>query len=369
MKLMFAIGSLRAGGAERVMSLLAGELAHRGHEVTVITLSDPDEDFFDVSPLVRRVSIGFEGDSRNVFCAAGQNLRRALALRKLFREHRPDVVLSFLTTMNVLVSVASKGLRHGLVVSERVDPSQHSAGRVWDWLRMRGYRRADAIVVQTESVALWFRSRLPRRSPRVVVIPNPVAPDVQIHGSADREGGGTYVLGVGRLEDQKGFDLLIEAFARLSPAEFHCELWIAGRGSRRQVLERQAVDLGIADRVRFLGEVDDVTRLMRDARVFVLPSRFEGFPNALLEAMASGAPCVAADCPSGPKELLSVDECGLLVPVGDADRLAQAIRRVLRDSELSTRLSAAGRRAADAYLLSAIAERWEQVFREAAGRR
>lgn len=366
---MFVIGSLRAGGAERVMSLLAGEFVRRGHAVTLVTLSDPREDFFELGPSVRRVSIGLEGASRGVVSSVGQNLRRVFALRKQFDRCRPDVVLSFLTSMNVLVAIASKGMQHGLVVSERVDPSQHSAGRAWDWLRVRAYRRAAALVVQTEPVSRWFRGVLHGPSPRIVVIPNPLAPSVGDGAPAGLGASVAYVLGVGRLEDQKGFDLLIDAFARMSPAEIECELWIAGRGSRRAALEQQAAERGIADRVRFLGEIDDAARLMRHARVFVLPSRFEGFPNALLEAMASGAPCVAADCPSGPRELLGVDEGGLLVPVGDVDRLARSIRRVLTDVDLSGRLSAAGRRIASAYSLTAVAEQWEQVFGEAAGER
>jgi glycosyltransferase involved in cell wall biosynthesis len=163
--------------------------------------------------------------------------------------------------------------------------------------------------------------------------------------------------------------VLIDAFARLGPSAAGCELWIAGRGSRRASLEQRARDSGVGDRVRFLGEVGHAAGLMRGARVFALPSRFEGFPNALLEAMSSGAPCVATDCPSGPRELLGDDEGGILVPVDDVDRLAEAIDRVLADRELAGRLSVAGRRIAESYSLDAIAERWEHVFSEAACRR
>jgi GalNAc-alpha-(1->4)-GalNAc-alpha-(1->3)-diNAcBac-PP-undecaprenol alpha-1,4-N-acetyl-D-galactosaminyltransferase len=351
------------------MSLLASELARRGHEVTLVTFSGPGEDFFRVNPSVRRISIGLEGASSGVLSAAARNVKRAIALRKVFDEHQPDVVLSFLTSMNVLAAAASTGLRHGLVVSERVDPSQHSTGRVWDWLRMRAYGRAAVLVVQTDSAARWFRRVFREPAPQVVVIPNPLAPDASHDGSTGPGVRAAYVLGVGRLEDQKGFDVLIDAFARLGSSAVGCELWIAGQGSRRASLEQRALDRGVGDRVRFLGEVGHAAGLMQGAAVFALPSRFEGFPNALLEAMASGAPCVAADCPSGPRELLGDDEGGLLVPVDDVDRLAEAINRILADRELASRLSVAGRRIAQTFSLDAVAERWERVFSEAVCRR
>lgn len=367
MKLMLAIGSLRAGGAERVMSSLADEFARRGHEVALVTLSDPREDFFKLSPAVRRVSIGLEGASSGLVSAVVQNWRRIIALRRALGAYRPDVAVSFLTTMNVLVSLASRGMPHALLLSERVDPTQHSVGRAWDWMRLHEYRRAAALVVQTESVARWFQDALGSAARPVVVIPNPLAPVALGAVSCARSGDAPYVLGVGRLEEQKGFDILIDAFALACPPGTRPELRIAGTGSLRSTLEQRAYARGVADRVRFIGQSSETAALMRGASAFVLSSRFEGFPNALLEAMACGAPCIAADCPSGPRELLGVDEGGLLVPVGDVERLAAAIRRVLADPELSARLSATGRRMAQAYSLPVVAERWEKLFGQARG--
>jgi GalNAc-alpha-(1->4)-GalNAc-alpha-(1->3)-diNAcBac-PP-undecaprenol alpha-1,4-N-acetyl-D-galactosaminyltransferase len=356
-RIALVIGSLRAGGAERVMSLLAAELLRRGHEVALVTLSPPADDFFRVPQAVARVSIGLEGDSKGPLRGVLMNLRRIVALRRSFARHRPEVVLSFLTTMNVLSCVASIGARHRLVVSERVDPSRYSVGRAWDALRVLAYRRAAVLVVQTEAVARWFRSA--SVSPPVVVIPNPV----QVAPGGGAPAGPPYLLGMGRLERQKGFDVLIEAFARVAPRWPALELRIAGSGSQREALAQLAAQRGVAERVRFLGQVTDAAALLRGARVFALPSRFEGFPNALLEALACGVPSVAADCPTGPRELLGDNAHGLLVAMEDAEGLASAIARVLDDGVLAARLSAAGPAAAQHYGVEAVTDQWEAAMR------
>jgi GalNAc-alpha-(1->4)-GalNAc-alpha-(1->3)-diNAcBac-PP-undecaprenol alpha-1,4-N-acetyl-D-galactosaminyltransferase len=370
-RILLVIGSLRAGGAERVMSLLATELERRGHELALLTLSPPSDDFFPVPQRVRRLSIGLEGESRGPLHGVRMNLRRVAALRRCFARERPEVVVSFLTTMNVLCCTASLGAAHRLVVSERVDPSTYSAGRAWDVLRALAYRRAAVLVVQTESVARWFRAAGGPGSPPVVVIPNPVRSGT---GPRNDPGGqGTdpstavaqprYLLGIGRLEAQKGFDLLIDAFARLAASRPGLELRIAGAGSLRAELERRAAQRGVAARVRFLGQVADTAALLRGASVFALPSRFEGFPNALLEALACGVPSVAADCPTGPRELIGADERGLLVPRDDVDALTSAVARLLDDAALAAGYAAAGPAAARRYAVDAIADQWEAALR------
>lgn len=339
------------------MSLLAAEFLRRGHEVALVTLSPPSDDFFRLPPGVERFSIGLEGESAGPLRGVMMNLRRIVALRRCFARYRPAVVLTFLTSMNVLCCVASLGSRHRLVVSERVDPAQYSVGRAWDALRGLAYRRAALLAVQTETIACWFRSA--SVSPPVVVIPNPV----QIAPGDRKPTEPPYVLGVGRLEGQKGFDVLIEAFARLAPRWPSLEVRIVGSGSQREALARLAAQRGVADRVRFLGQVEDTTELLRGASVFALPSRFEGFPNALLEALACGVPSVASDCPTGPRELLGDDAHGLLVPTEDAESLAAAIVRLLSDTELASRLSATGSAVAQRYCVEAVADQWEVAMR------
>jgi glycosyltransferase involved in cell wall biosynthesis len=272
----------------------------------------------------------------------------------------PHVVLSFMTRTNVLVLLACTGLPVRVVVSERVDPASHRETLLWQGLRSLLYQRADAIVVQTERIATWFRRRLWRRD-RIVVIPNPVVPGE--HTSAPSEPPPQpFILGAGRLVRQKGFDILIRAFGVVAPEAPQLRLVIAGEGPEEKQLRDLAAGLGLGSRVTFLGNVRDLSALMRYAVAFVLSSRYEGFPNVLLEALACGLPTVAADCPEGPREILADGQYGLLVPCNDATALAAAIVRLLADAELRRRLSALGPIATAPYEKRRVVDAWEALL-------
>jgi glycosyltransferase involved in cell wall biosynthesis len=159
---------------------------------------------------------------------------------------------------------------------------------------------------------------------------------------------------------QKGFDLLIEAFAIIASQNEQLRLAIAGEGPDLQLLRDLAARLDLAQRVSFLGPIKNLSAVMRKADVFVLSSRYEGFPNVLLEALASGVPVVSTDCPSGPREILGDGSLGLLVPCGSAKALAEAVMRVISDAELHRRLSAPG--VARRYELGSVITAWETLL-------
>jgi GalNAc-alpha-(1->4)-GalNAc-alpha-(1->3)-diNAcBac-PP-undecaprenol alpha-1,4-N-acetyl-D-galactosaminyltransferase len=333
MNVLLAIPTLGAGGAERVMTHLADWLVRRGCRVTLVTLTDGSDDFFVPASGIRRVGLGLSAVSRSPIAAVSANATRVRALRRVVRDTAPDAVISFLTEMNALVLVACAGLRIPVMVSERVDPREYRPARQWRVLRRLLYPHAAALVVQTHAVADWYRRRL-GDSTRVVVIPNPVLapPDEGIAASLPAE----FLLGAGRLVPQKGFDVLVHAFASVASRHPSLHLVVAGDGPERARLREMASSLGVGGRVHLPGK-SSVGGLMRRCRAFVLASRFEGFPNVLLEAMACGAPVVATDCPSGPREILEGRLAAWLVPVDDADALARTIDRVLDDSGESTR--------------------------------
>jgi GalNAc-alpha-(1->4)-GalNAc-alpha-(1->3)-diNAcBac-PP-undecaprenol alpha-1,4-N-acetyl-D-galactosaminyltransferase len=356
MRLVLAISSLGAGGAERVMTLLAGALADRGHEVWLVTLAGTAEDFFPLDPRVRRIGLDLMGDSPNVLLGAWANLRRLRALRRIVAGVKPVAILSFMTSMNVLMILACGRRPVRVIVSERVDPDAHRENRVWTELRSLLYHYADAVVVQSDNIAAWFRRRL-RPSTHVLVIPNPVAPVVQVEPIAQQ---GPFLLAAGRLAHQKGFDLLIRAFATATAPQL--QLVIAGEGPEGQHLRDLATELGLGARVSFVGRVRNLSALMKAAVAFVLPSRYEGFPNVLLEALVAGVPCVAADGPGATREILADGAYGLLVPAQDCRALAEAIDRISIDSELRRRYAQAGPAAAARYGLDRVVSQWERVL-------
>lgn len=338
------------------MSMLANHWAAAGHDVALATFEGPQSDFFDLDPAVRRYVLGETAPSGVQWLAA--NRRRMGALRAAIRESRPDVVLSFLYTMNLLAIVAARG-QAPVVVSERIDPRYIRIERWQAMLRRVLYPRAAAVVVQTEAVLSGWAPAVARGTP-AYAIPNPVLPPAGPERAGPPERG-PVVVSAGRLEQRKGFDVLIAAFARLAGAHPEWSLIIMGEGDERPALTRQAEAEGVGDRVRLPG-TGDARALFLRADIFGAPSRLEGFPNALLEAMASSLPVVATDCPSGPGEMVRDGIDGYLVAVDDVGGFARALERLMDDEQLRL---VCGRRAAEVtqrFGIESVAGKWERVF-------
>jgi glycosyltransferase involved in cell wall biosynthesis len=351
--------SLWAGGAERVMSILANAWAEQGREVTVLTLAASATDFYALAPSVRRVGLDVMADSAGLISALLNNARRGAAVRRAIRAAGPEMVISFGEQNNVLALFATRGLRCPVIVSERVDPSQHPAGALWERLRRVSYPWANAVAVQTEAVAHWVAREIGPL--RTAVIPNPVRL-LTVPPEIERNPAAPTLIAMGRLVPQKGFDLLIEAFARLADKHSAWRLTIVGEGALRGELEVQAARQGLAERVHFTGRVADPEAHLGRADVFVLSSRYEGFPNVLLEAMSLGLPVVSFDCPSGPSAIIRHREDGVLVPAGDVSALAAALDGVMTDAALRHRLGDNARAVVERFGTDSILARWDALM-------
>ena len=298
MNIACLIHSLDGGGAERVMAALASRLSQRSHQVTLVTLGDGTGDRHEVDPQVRRMPLNLMFQPRGLLAKLLGNRQRIREIRLAFGEISPDVVLSFCDRTNILAGLACPP-NLPLVLSERSDPSQQNLGRIWEWLRDRSYRRADHLVALSDTSGEYLRGRFPVP---VSVIPSAVdAPPVFSDRTLASEN--RLIIGIGRLEREKGFDRLIQAFAEAGK-DSSWRLRILGEGSCRETLQTLARELGVQDRVEFPGWVRPVWDELAQATMFVLPSRYEGFPSALLEAMVIGVPSIAVDCESGPRAIL-----------------------------------------------------------------
>ena len=219
-------------------------------------------------------------------------------------------------------------------------------------------------------MAAWARGVVP--TSKIHLIPNPVrveptpddAPPALASLIDERA-----IVAVGRMSPEKGFDLLIDAFARVHAGRPEWRLVILGEGTERPRLEAQIKRLGLRAAVELPGTVPDPAEAFRRAGIFALSSRIEGFPNALLEAMAAGLPVVAADCPYGPAEIVQDEWNGMLVPVGNADALATGLLRLIDDPELRARLGARATSVAEAYSPEKIMGSWNRVVADACARR
>jgi glycosyltransferase involved in cell wall biosynthesis len=369
MKICLIISSLSAGGAERVLSLMANHWAGKGHDVTLMTLASVASDFYAVDLRVKRVGLDLMRASPHQFAGAFNNLRRLGVLRLAIRHAEPDVVVSFMAETNVLVLLASRGLRLGVIVSERVDPSRHSIGTVWSWLRRRLYRRADRVVVQSEQVRDWFGAFVGRE--RLTIIPNPVNVTNESNNGVSMAGmtGGRSnrptMIGMGRMTSQKGFDLLLKAFSIAVRELPEWRLVLLGEGEERSALEQLAERLGLAGKVFFPGRVQTPQAILRQAELFVLSSRYEGFPNALLEAMSCALPVISFDCQSGPSEIIRDGIDGLLVPAEDVEALASAMMQLMGDPAQRARLAVQVVHVTDRFGMEKVMALWDEVVEAA----
>lgn len=363
-KLALVIHALNFGGAERVMASMANHWAEQDVDVTLLTLDATATDRFPVRDNVRRVGLGLLRESRHPWQAVWNNATRIRCLRRAIRDSGAQHVVSFTDKMNVLALLASAGRPWKTIIAERNDPRRQKMSRGWEFLRRRTYPRCSALVVQTESVAK-YASCLVRNRP-IYVIPNAVAPPAgQLDPGQLERSDHLTLAAMGRLDAQKGYDLLIEAFARIAAKHFDWGLKIAGDGEERRTLERIIEAQGLADRVELCGWVDEPQSFLLNADVFVLSSRYEGFPNALLEAMACGLPVVSFDCLSGPGEIVRHEIDGLLVPAENVDALAQALDRLMSNPAERVVLGRNASEVSTRFGYEAFFRRWEQVFADA----
>lgn len=357
-RIALVLSHLWHGGAERVAASLASRWSGAGYHVSLVTMSARNGDVVGLPAEVERVALDLLRPSRNPLDGAAMASRRVFALRKALLGLSPDVVVSFLDRTNVLTLLATWDGSVPVFVCERSDPRHAPLGRPWSALRRLLYPRAAGVVVQTERVAAWAR----RFCSRVHVIPNFIEPPPCV-ATPGAEEGPKKLLGVGRLSPEKGFDLLIEAFARIAPAHPDWSLTVLGEGPERQRLEALVCARHLEGRVSLPGSVADPRLHLAAAHAFALSSRYEGFPNALLEAMACGLPVAAFDCESGPGEIVTHERDGLLVPAGDVARLAAALDHLAASAAERARLGCNARGIAVSLAPDVVLARWSALLR------
>ena len=322
----------RGGGAERMFVNLALGMRYLGCEVEIAALSE-------VGPYRAQL----EGKVPVCKLNASRALTAPFSLASYLRSAKPDAILSGLVHLNVAAVAAHQiiGRKGRLVLSERntisVDGAQHGAltVKLAHKLAPLAYRRADRIIAVSEGVADDLAQWANLDRSQIVAVNNPVVTPQLLENARQspahpwfEDDGPPIIVAAGRLHPQKDFGVLIDAIAKVRETRA-CRLLILGEGELLASLQARSEALGLSEVVQFPGFQNNPHAFFARAAVFVLSSRWEGSPNALVEAMACGAPVVATDCPSGPAEILMDGKFGPLVPMGDVVSLARAIERVL----------------------------------------
>lgn len=362
-RVLLFIHSLHGGGAERVAADLSAHWAGMGREVMVVTQASAEGDVYTLHPKVRREVLhtaGEGGGLRGIW----SNVQRVRALRRVVKSFRPDIVLGMMTTASVLSVLACAGLSCRVIATEHTHPPSQTLSGFWQRLRRLTYPRAASVVALTRGTADWLAQHVP--GSKLAVIPNPVhfplprAEPVLTPVSGD---GRKRLLAVGRLHADKGFDLLIQAYAKLAASHPGWDLVILGEGAERRALEAQAREAGLASRIFMPGRAGNVGDWYDSADLYVLTSRFEGLSNTLLESMASGLAAVSFDCDTGPREIIREGVDGVLVrPNGDVPALCKALDAVMRNDADRVRMAQAATDVRDRFSAARVLQKWQELF-------
>lgn len=337
-----------AGGAEKVIALISRHFAENGHSVHVTAFNEgAEQPFFGIH---KDVNFSAMPPRR-------KQLGRIAHVRKIVRSFKPDIIISFLTKVNVITLLAMIGTSIPVIISERNNPRLQDAHPLWAHMQSLLAWRAARVVALTERGLADLQPSLTRRG---VVIPNPTVPFLK----TDRpiEGEARNLVAVGRLVPQKGFDLLLEAMRRIHAVCPEPTLTIYGDGRERSALEARSEALGLSAIVNFSGNTEIAGAWARNADIVISSSRFEGFHNVVGEALVSGIPVVAFDCDYGPAELIEHGRNGFLVRNGDVEGLAEATLRLIREPETRIAMAAASSELRDRLSPGRVFSAWDRLI-------
>ena len=330
-KVAFCIPSLGCGGAERVTSILANQFALRGYDVSVVMLSHLLCSY-PLSNDVHVVCLNCDDDAG--MPSSKRFLTRLKKIRKAIKDIAPDVVVSFMSETNIDVCFALVGINVPIIVSERNDPATDPASRAKQIMRKLAYTKPKGFVFQTPDAQAYFSKRIQKKSD-IILNPLGKAMPSRFEGERDRR-----IVAVGRLNKQKNFTMLIDAFAEFLKTHPDRVLEIYGEGVLEEKIKEYISGKGMNDKVILKGFCRDVHERILSAEMFVMSSDFEGMPNALLEAMAIGMPCISTDCPcGGPRMLIEPYENGILVPVKDTKSMTEAMCYMADNSDEARKMS------------------------------
>lgn len=359
-KIICYIDTLQLGGAERVMANLCNDLVERENDVVLINDIKPTKTLkeYKIDSRVERVFLNkcrFENQVLNNVC-------RVIKLRKIIKEQKASVVISFLGPPNLRMLIATIGLRLKKIVSVRNAPEREYGIGVKKIISNLLFRLADGVVFQTKEASEYFNIATQKKA---AIIVNPVKRSFFEQKELEEKDS---IVVVGRLQAQKNPSLALEAYRQIKEEFPTTTLDFYGEGELKENLLRTINEFGLQDDVFFHGQVSNTSEILARAKTYILSSDYEGMPNALMEAMAVGVPIISTDCPcGGPKYLIENPEQGFLVNVGDANEIANCLRTILSDKTLREKMRVAARKRAEDFKPEKIFKQWLDYINKVCG--
>lgn len=354
-KIAFYIGSLNKGGAERVITNLAEYFYSKGYQVWMITKFRADVEY-TLSDGITRIIADLtkeeeKGRIQNFF-------NRTLKLRRIIKGIHPDVVVSFIGKSNLRTIAATRGTGIPAVVSVRSNPAREIGSGLKRLLIFLMFRMAEGVVLQTMEAKEFFPKSIQKKA---IVLQNSLNPEFirPVYTGEKRK----EIVSVGRIDNNKNQKMLIEAFAPLAEKFPDWKVFLYGDGEARKHLEERVKTLGLEERILFKGVQSDIPEKIEGASIFALTSKQEGMPNALIEAMVLGLAVISTDCPcGGPRDLIVSNENGILIPVDDTVALTDALKQLIEDEELRSRISHNAKKLKECVLPESINKQWEMYL-------
>lgn len=353
MKIVFLTYLHGFGGAEKQNVMLANAMAERGHDVTIISISVNNNCY----PLNEHVKYEFIPDRKT---NALRIITRYQDIKKRLKEIKPDLTVNFWFQSAYMTAMMKKSITGDVIYSERADPGDTEYNGMLGLVRKLTLPKIDGFVFQSKGAQSYFNEKVQKRS---VVIPNPVF--IKAENFPEVKERRKEIVTVGRLHPQKNQKLLIDAFALVADRLPEYTLAIYGDGELQDGLQKQIDELGLKDRAFLKGTSKQIHQLINDAALFVLSSDYEGIPNTLLEAEALGIPSISTDCkPGGAREIIDNGVNGYLTPIGDKEKLAEAIYNLLTDFEKQKQFSEEGKKSMSKFEPECIYNAWESFFKK-----
>ncbi len=365
--IIIVISAMNMGGSQRVVSILSNHWSKKGYSVSVISTNSGDKSIhFKFNQNIKLINLG----NIPIFSSIKylNYLWKLFLLRRAIKHTQSDIVISFLTSINIATTLATIGLKSNLIICERSWTPFISINKYFFWFFRILFKRIKKVIVQTNDSKIWINKNFPQIN--IEVIPNPidyplptdltksVNPDSLI--ASHRK----IILGSGRLHKYKQFDLLIKAFANIKNQHKEWDLVILGDGEERDNLNRTILDLGVNERVFLPGNVGNISKWYERADMFVLSSILEGFPNVLLESMSYGLPCISFDCNTGPREMIQNGINGILVNPQEKDSgIRNAMHKMITDNELRREFSNKSVKLREKFSVTNTMKMWDNILR------